>query len=351
LTSRINRRRFLLASGGSIAAVAVAGAAYYHDFGKPTAEPVPQIQPTLTSPTPTAVPTETARPTGAFRSNTYLENGKSLVSAVKGNAETEIEAMVRKSVNAIGGISKIVTPGKKVVVKPAVLASSKDCAPDPRVVAAVVKLAKEAGGIVVVADSSGVGGRAAYNMSQIGITSAAESAGAEVKDLDTEKDVQVKVPNGLALREVQVYPTIRNCDVLINVPRLKRHSMSTVTISLKNLMGTVPTSEKHRFHGTDLSQCIADLNTVVRSDLTVVDATEAMTRTGPTNGDMVKLNTIFASGDPVAVDRIAAQELQNLEERIGVSAGSRFKAAEVRHILAAADRGVGTFTLDAIKII
>jgi len=354
---KVSRRKYFAVVGVTAAAAVIGGAAYYLSklgapapTSTPTAKPTitPTLKPTPPSTSPTLTPTP--KPTSTGGANAYTENGKSLVSIVRGNSDTEIEAMVRLAMDAIGGIGKIVSKGKTVVVKPAVLTSNKDCAPDPRVVAAVVKLAKEAGGAVIVAESSG-SGSTAYNLSKVGITSAVEEAGAEVRDLQTEKEVQIKVPDGVALHEVETYPTIYNCDVLISVPRLKRHGSSTVTISLKNMMGTIPKHEMGRFHGLNLSQCIADLNTVIKPDLTVVDAIYAMARTGPTGGDMVEMDTIMASGDPVAIDIVAAQELQELEQRIGMSSHLRFKAADVKHINAATDLGVGTSNFDDMRII
>jgi uncharacterized protein (DUF362 family) len=295
----------------------------------------------------TQTPLSTASRT---RVSTSIVHEKSLLSIIGGNSDSDIDTMVRMSVDSIGGMGKIVSPGETAVVKPPVVTSNKDCAPDPRVVATVVKLVKEAGGIAIVAESSG-SGSAAYNMSKVGITSAAEDAGAEVKDLQSEKEVQIEVRNGVALHEVKTYPTIYNCDVLISVPKLKRHGSSKVTISLKNMMGTIPKAEMKRFHRVNLSQCIADLNTVIKPDLTVVDATYAMTRTGPTGGDMVKLDTLIASEDPVAADMVAAQELQKLEEQIGLSSRSRFKADDVKHIKAAADLRVGTNTPEDVEVI
>ena len=250
--------------------------------------------------------------------NPYIKDGKALLAVVKGESSADPEEMVRRAVDSLGGIEKIVSAGKRVVVKPSVYTSNPGCAPDPRVVAAVVKLAVEAGGKVVVAENSG-GGDAAYCMDKLGISSAVQKLGAEVRSLQTEKEVLIKVPNGVVLREVATFPTIAECDVLISVPRLKRHGSATVTISLKNMMGITAKREMSRFHSTDLSQCIADLNSSLKPDLTVVDATSAMTRTGPTGGEMVQMDTIFASGDPVAVDWVAAQRLHELEESRGTS--------------------------------
>jgi len=345
---RVSRRTYLKYVGIAVLGISGSAIALWEIRKSRPSYPLEAVYSTQTS---TSNVTEaTSAATKATETATSFHSQKSLVSVVRGNSDTQIEMMLRRSIDNLGGMGKMVSPGQTVVVKPSVLTSDKACAPDPRLVAAVVKLAREAGGAVVVAESSG-NGDTSYNLSKVGITSAAEDAGAEVRDLQKEKTVQVSIPDGVALEQVQTYPTIHACDVLISVPGLKRHSSTTVTISLKNMMGTLPPSEMRRFHTIGLSQCIADLNTVIRSDLTVVDATYAMTRTGPTGGDMVKLDTIIATEDPVAADAVAAKELQELEERIGLASQLRFDASEVRHIRAAADLGVGTGNLDNLQII
>lgn len=310
---------------------------------------------TTTTNTMTTTTTNTMATTATTTANTtitttatidrkYLIDWKSTVAIVEDTEDIGIEPMVRHAVYNIGGIESIVSSKQTVVIKPAVLTSDPDCAPNPRTVVAVAKLVQEAGGTAIVAENSASGG-AEYCLSKVGITSAVEELGIEVRDLSSEKEVEIEIPRGKAIDSVKVYPTILNCDVLISVPRLKRHGSATVTISLKNMMGTVPTKEMSRFHRVDLSQCIADLTTVVRPDLAVVDATYAMTRKGPTGGDMRRMDTIIASKDPVAADRIAAQYLQELEERLDISS---FDADKVKHINKAASLSVGNNDLDEI---
>jgi len=338
LGEKMGRRRFFMALGGLAVAVATTVGIYkYWSKPKPP-EPEPQ-------------------PPRVLKSNPYVDgDGKSLVSVVKGTSTTDIEALVREAVDSIGGMGKVVSAGSTVVVKPCVATDAINRAPDPGVVVAVVKLAREAGaGSVIVAESSDRGAGLRDTLQGAGIRAAAEAAGAQVKNLDTEQGQKVlmSVPNGVALKKVETFPTIYNCDVLISVPRLKRHGEITlVTISLKNMMGTVTDAEKGRFHDSNrLSECIADLNTVNRPDLTVVDATWAMTERGPGNGTMVEMDTIFASGDPVAVDRVAAQRLQELEESRNIPEVRRFRVEDVEHIRAAAMLGVGTDDLARIKLI
>ena len=138
-----------------------------------------------------------------------------------------------------------------------------------------------------------------------------------------------------------------DADVIISIPKLKRHVEAVTTISLKNMMGILPDSEKGLFHDLNLHQCIADLNTVFKPDLCIVDATHVMTVSGPGRGKMVKTNTILASGDPVAVDLIGSKiifELEGLDKPLE-------RAYNIPYLKEAAGLGVGVMEVDKIKLI
>jgi uncharacterized protein (DUF362 family) len=75
---------------------------------------------------------------------------------------------------------------------------------------------------------------------------------------------------------------------------------------MKNLMGVV--RDRSAMHG-NLGQAIADLNTLIRPDLTVVDCVRILTGNGPSGGrlaDVKTLNTVVASADIVAADSFTA---------------------------------------------
>jgi len=329
-SNKMSRRKFIATVGGVAVVAGVSGGILYEVF-----------RPKLITELPRHV-----------APNAYTQNGKSLLSIVKGTSDTNVETMVREALDAIGGIDRVVSSGTRVVVKPAVLNNQPYVAPDPHVVAEVARLAMEAGGTVVVAECSG-GGDTSYCMQVQGITSAVQAVGATVRYLNTESQIQIAVPNGVTLHDVKTFPTIYDCDVLISVPRLKRHfsPTPTVTISLKNMMGVVPLSEMNRFHNMGLSQCIADVNTVMKPNLTVVDATYAMARSGPDDGDPIEMDTIMASGDPVAIDLIGAQKLMELEQQHGIPTSDYPDYTNIAHINAAATLGVGTNNPDNITIV
>jgi uncharacterized protein (DUF362 family) len=110
----------------------------------------------------------------------------------------------------------------------------------------------------------------------------------------------------VVLKSPAVYEDILKADVLINVPIAKQHSSSRLTLGMKNLMGVV--QDRSAMH-IDLGQCIADLNALVRPQLTVVDAVRILTANGPTGGDLAdvkELDTVIASPDVVAADSYSA---------------------------------------------
>ena len=79
-----------------------------------------------------------------------------------------------------------------------------------------------------------------------------------------------------------------------------------MTAAMKNLMGVV--RDRPAMHGK-LGQAIADLNTLIKPDLTVVDAVRILTAHGPAGGKLSyvkKLDTVVASTDVVAADAYAA---------------------------------------------
>jgi uncharacterized protein (DUF362 family) len=269
------------------------------------------------------------------------------VVVVRGSSSVDPEVYVEKALEALGGVEVLVPAGANILIKPNVGFYDDDATTDPRVTAAVVRALKKAQPAkIVVGESALRGVDVDYAFRVTKTRTHAEAAGAEVKDLRKDDIVNVQVPNGLALKSVNVFRTARD-SVIVTVPRLKRHSSTTTTISLKNLMGIIPDDEKGRFHEINLNQCIADLNLALHPKLAIIDATRAMTKRGPSGGEMVNLNIIVASTDPVAADLIAAAELFKAEG----AADPQAAATRIDHIQNAAQVGVGTSDPSKIEVL
>jgi uncharacterized protein (DUF362 family) len=273
-----------------------------------TQAPVPTpIQPSATSIPPAAtVPaalTSTAQPPTLTASPVPIPD---LVVTTGG----EPEALVRRAVAALGGMERFVPKGAGVIVKPNICVAYHTyeyaATTNPWVVGTLVKMAFEAGAASVKVMDFPFGGTAqkAYEIS--GIKQQVEAAGGEMVFMLPYRYVVTKNPKAVVLKNPAVFDDILKTAVLINVPIAKTHSSSKLTLGMKNLMGVV--QDRSAMH-INLGQCIADLNALIRPQLTVVDAVRILTANGPTGGylaDVKQLNTLIASPDVVAADSYAA---------------------------------------------
>ena len=225
--------------------------------------------------------------------------------------DQEIYGLVKKSIDLLGGIQKYVKPGDTVALKPNVVTgegAGPGVTTDKRVVAAMIKLSNEAGASrVMVVEGAGYFTKTSRALELSGIKALAEENGAEIVDVDNSPIVKVEVPDPLLIDVVEVSKEFMDADVRINMPVMKTHDQLSVTLGVKNLKGVLPRYMKRNFHKIGVVKGILDLNKAVHVDLTVLDAIVAMEGLGPSFGPKVELNTIIASADIYALDRIASR--------------------------------------------
>ncbi len=266
------------------------------------------------------------------------EEGQYDIAAVRGG---EAPAMFDRAIVALGGIEKFVKRGQKVLVKPNI---GWDAPPDraantnPKLIAHIIKRCLEAGAKeVMVFDHTCDQWDRCYRNSEI--ESAAKGAGARVSPANNESFFrEVSVPGGKRLKTTKVHQMLLDADVFINVPILKHHSSTIVSLGMKNLMGVV--WDRGFYHGNDLSQCIADFLTYRKPDLNIIDGYKMLTRNGPrgvSTSDVADLKALIAGRDIVAVDAAATLMFGD-------------KPESINHIKIAHDMGLGTLELDKLSI-
>lgn len=219
--------------------------------------------------------------------------------------------MVRAAVEALGGMGRFVKPGQFVVIKPNFTwGNPPENASDtsPEVLGTVVELCKAAGARRVLAVDHVLVGNLSNCLDRTGARKAVESAGGEILGLPVSgqdnRYQEATLPKGQHIKKAQVIKEVLEADVFINVPIAKDHGSSRLTLSLKNLLGTV--QDRGAFHSS-LDQSIADINTLVKSNLIILDAVRILTSGGPDGpGKVEKPGKIIAGTDPVAVDSYAA---------------------------------------------
>jgi uncharacterized protein (DUF362 family) len=251
------------------------------------------------------------------------------------------EAMTMRALAALGGIERFVKNGYDVIIKPNICNPNFDnryaSTTNPEVVAALVKLCLGAGaGRVRVMDTPFTGlAKEAYVTS--GIQAAVEAAGGEMEIMVPHKYVNTPIPGGKDLTAMEFYQPILEADLVINVPIPKDHQLARLTLAGKNLLGTVyGPSLAHQ----NMGQRVAEIDSVVRPQLTVMDAVRILMANGPTGGDLADVketNLIIASHDMVAVDSYATS-LFGLQP------------SDIRYIQVGASMGLGTMDLGSIKV-
>jgi len=256
-------------------------------------------------------------------------------------------AATKKVLEALGGISRFVKKGQRVVLKPNMsFANPPDRASTthPAVVVTVAQACLEAGAQrVMVLDYPLRKGDLCLERS--GMLDALQSLkGVHVLALEEKKFYrEIKVPQGKVFDRVEVMREVLESDVLISIPQAKSHSATGVSLGLKGLMGLI--WDRYSFHSKyDIDQAIADLATMIKPQLTILDATRALVSGGPGGpGEVVKPNLIIAGTDPVAVDSYGVS--------VAPWYGQNFKGRQVKHILAAHQRGLGKIDIENLRIL
>jgi len=277
--------------------------------------------------------------------------GKPLFSQPKGDYDLAVisgdpAAATRKALDALGGISRFVKKGQQVVLKPNMSFArppEAGCTTHPLVVAAVAQACMDAGaGRVLVLDHTLQ--RAEVCLERSGILEVCRPIkGVHVLALQERKFFrEIPVPQGKVLDRVEVMKEVLEAQLLINLPTAKSHSATGVSLGIKGLMGLIWNRES--FHSQyNMSEALADLATVIKPQLTILDATRALTSGGPGGpGEVKKLNLIIAGTDPVAVDSYGVT--------VAPWYGQNFKGRQVEHLLVAHQQGLGKIDLDQLRI-
>lgn len=218
-----------------------------------------------------------------------------------------------KALEPLGGMGRFVKKGQKVAVLANAQRNNPGAYTNPEVLRAVLKMCWEAGAKEVDCISWQPMDRC-WEPTGLAEAVKKEKSKLVITDLkDESKFKPVPVPNGKRLKEARVMASLYNYDVLISVPVTKDHAGNKFTATLKNMMGLNSPKNNRSFHKPGwktnpdsiyhLDQCIADLNTVIKTDLCIVDATEFIITNGPFGpGKLHKPGQVVAGVDRVAID-------------------------------------------------
>ena len=323
-TGALSLQQFLAACGMQAASVL-----------PPTSTPISPTDPSLA--TGQATP-DASTPAAATRTPTPLPPGAPDLAVARG---TDPETIVRRALGAFGGMEKFVPKNASVIIKPNICVAYHTyeyaATTNPWVVAALVRSCLEAGARSVQVMDLPFGGTQQEAYARSGIGEQVQAAGGEMISMPGFRYIPADIPQGRDLKQVKVFDEVMKADVLINVPIAKTHGLAGLTLGMKNLMGLI--QDRASIHA-NLGQRVADLASLFRPTLTVVDAIRILTAHGPSGGnlsDVRQLDTVIVSPDIVAADSYATTLFG-------------LRPDDIAYIPAAAAMDLGRSDLQSLKI-
>ena len=342
--NRTSRRQFLASATLLGLGVILASCAPKKGAESPAVPASPRVEPVFTAtpaPAPTLAPTgasATPQPTASPAPAQPSSAGDVYLAVARG---ADPEEITRRAIAALGGMERFVKKGYDVIIKPNICNANHGpeyaSTTNPTVVATLVRLALAAGAKSVRVMDYPFSGSAQEAYARSGIEEAVKAAGGKMELMASALFEERDIPNGLDIKKWRFYRPILEADLVINVPIAKHHSLARLTLAGKNLMGVIENRPGiHR----NLGQRIADLASLVRPQLTVVDAVRILVDNGPTGGnlaDVKQMNTVIASHDWVAADAYATSLFG-------------LKPEDISYIVAGDAMGLGTKDLSRLRI-
>ncbi len=233
---------------------------------------------------------------------------------------------VEKALGRVFGlleVEKDLTRNSSVVIKPNVCwgedwrTGGTTC---PQLVRALVNLIRDRGiERVTLAEGSMVGMKTIECLTKLGFMDLAKDLDLRVVDLNEDDTVEIDVPNHFIFDKIEIAKTIAESEYFINMPVMKTHINTLVTLSMKNLKGAIPQRWKKRLHYMGLDGGIADLASALTPDLILMDGLVGQEGMGPLTGTPAHAKVLMASRNPLAIDVVASMAMG-------------FDPAEIRHL-------------------
>lgn len=226
-----------------------------------------------------------------------------IISVVSsGSNVAEIKESVKKSVHLIGGMSQIVKRGDTVLIKPNFVAPFPKATTNLNVLGEIVEEVRDCGAKPIIGESSGFEFDTEATFDIIAAKEFARDLDVKLLNLEKQDFERIKVDHGI-IKEMMVSKIALEVDVLINVPKMKMHKVTTVSFGMKNLIGILDRESRRKIHIFGIDSAIVALNKVVKSDITIVDGLTVI-KSAAVYGNSIKLGVIVSGKDIVSVDQV-----------------------------------------------
>jgi uncharacterized protein (DUF362 family)/NAD-dependent dihydropyrimidine dehydrogenase PreA subunit len=249
----------------------------------------------------------------AFAAASEIDRSKVVVANCPSYSSSEVESALTEVVEAMGGLSSFVRPGQTVLVKPNLFSSHPPehaVTTHPEIVRQVIQLCEKAGAGRIWVGDSPVGSQEERALwLRTGMEKAVSGTRAELKSWHAR---QKPISCGSDILAVPEW--YDDVDVVISLPKLKTHCLTTMTCGLKNIYGLVSGQAKIQFHmkypsPLTMSAFLVRVFAELKPHLSIADAVLAMEGNGPAHGHPLPVGVLLASRDAVALDAVGCVAL------------------------------------------
>jgi uncharacterized protein (DUF362 family) len=232
-----------------------------------------------------------------------------------------LDRIVLEGLRAIGADVR----GASVLLKPNLVEFDPTTAinTEPRLIAATVLAFRRLGAVSVrVAEGPGHRRDVQDVVARSGLADALRAVDAPFTDLNAAPIRRVPLRSRYTdLGELWLPTPVLDADVVVSMPKMKTHHWAQVTLSLKNLFGTLPGRvygwPKNILHWAGIEPSILDVAGAIRPAYAIVDGIVGMEGNGPISGEPVDAGVLVFADDLVAADVVGTTLMGFDPDRIG----------------------------------
>jgi len=227
------------------------------------------------------------------------------ISVVK--TQMGIKPALIKALDLVGGLNCFVGRSDRIMLKPNL--NGEEGYTDRNLVEALIQLLMDSGVRSISIGESTFGDARMTDIlfRKTGFADLAARYGILLRNLNESEAIEVPVTRPLAAEKLRIAREVFEADRIINLPNMKVHYATGITLALKNLKGLLVGDEKKRFHEIGLDKAIVDLNNTIRAHLQIADCISCMERMGPRGGDPVNLDLIMAGESAAEMDWVGCR--------------------------------------------